>query len=171
MEKNEQVIARTVREILEKNGFGSAADTSANVTHMTADITLDFAEVLMKKVEQEAKNMSMRVVTAVSDSHGNPVAVRCMDDAYIGSYDVALNKTYTAIAFKMSTEELGKLAASGAELYGIQHTNKGRIVIFGGGVPLKSGDTIIGGLGISGGTGEEDHSLAEYALSVLPEIL
>ena len=170
MEKNEQVIARTVREILEKNGFGSAADTAADVTHMTADITLDFAEVLMKKVEQEAKNMGMRVVTAVSDSHGNPVAVRCMDDAYIGSYDVALNKTYTAIAFKMSTEELGKLAAPGAELYGIQHTNKGRIVIFGGGVPLKVNGRIIGAFGVSGGSAAQDTYLAHFAEKTFSEL-
>ena len=105
----------------------------------------------------------MKVVTAVADAHGNPVAVRCMDDAFIGSYDVALNKTYTSIAFKMSTEELGKLSQPGESLYGIQFTNQGRIVIFGGGVPLKIGDSIIGAFGVSGGSAEQDTYLAHFA--------
>ena len=94
-----------------------------------------------------------------------------MDDAFHASYDIAVNKAYTVTALKMPTKELAVLAAPGGSLYGIQFTNGGRIVIFGGGIPLKVDGRIIGGLGISGGTGEEDHSLAEYGLSVLPEIL
>ena len=93
------------------------------------------------------------------------------DGAFLVSFDVALKKAYTSVAVKMSTMELSKLAQPGGTFYGVDKMDGGKIVIFGGGVPLKSGDTIIGGLGISGGTGEEDHSLAEYALSVLPEIL
>lgn len=112
----------------------------------------------------------MKVVTAVADAHGNPVAVRCMDDAFIGSYDVALNKTYTAIAFKMSTEELGHLSQPGGPLYGIQHTNQGRIVIFGGGVPLRIGSAIIGAFGVSGGSAEQDTYLAHFAEDTFREM-
>ena len=138
---------------------------------ITADITLNCAEVLMKEVEAEAVRMGMKVVTAVADSHGNPVAVRCMDGAFIGSYDVALNKTYTAIAFQMSTEELGKLSRPDGPLYGIQHTNEGKIVIFGGGEPLEVDEKIIGALGVSGGTAEQDTMLAAYGKEVFKEAI
>ena len=114
MNSNETVIAQTIRAVLGQEYKGGMS-VQSQVSRMTANITLDFAELLMKKVEEEAKRMGMKVVTAVADAHGNPVAVRCMDDAFIGSYDVALNKTYTSIAFKMSTEELGKLSQSGKD--------------------------------------------------------
>ncbi len=130
---------------------------------LNASITLDFAERLMKRVEAKAAEMGMKVVTAVADCAGRPVAVRCMDGAFIGSYDVALNKTYTAIAFQMTTEELGTLSQPGGPLYGIQFTNQGKIVIFGGGVPLKLRGSIIGAFGVSGGTAEQDTYLAHFA--------
>ena len=126
---------------------------------------------LIEKIEQEALRRGKRAVIAVCGPDGNPIAVHVMDGAFLVSFDVALKKAYTSVAVKMSTMELSKLAQPGGTFYGVDKMDGGKIVIFGGGVPLKSGDTIIGGLGISGGTGEEDHSLAEYALSVLPEIL
>lgn len=144
-------------------GSGCHKEERLPVIHITANITLDFAERLMKRVENKAKEMGMRVVTAVADAHANPVAIRCMDGAYIGSFDVALNKTYTAIAFQMSTQELGKLSKTDGPLYGIQHTNQGRIVIFGGGVPLFMGEQMIGAFGVSGGSAEQDTFLADYA--------
>lgn len=143
---------------------------SPKLAHPAFDITLDFAEMFIKQVEKKAKEMGLRVVTAVSDSHGNPVAVRCMDGAYPGSFDVALNKTYTAIAFQMSTEELGRLSQPSCPLYGIQFTNQGRIVIFGGGILLKTGDTVIGAFGVSGGSAEEDTYLAHYAEQKFQEL-
>lgn len=172
MKVDEAIVAQVIQSVLEQSGRNSVADTSKQspVVHMTADITLDFAEQLMKRVEAKAKEMGMRVVTAVADAHGNPVAVRCMDGAYMGSFDVALNKTYTAIAFQMSTEELGKLARTDGELYGIQHTNQGRIVIFGGGVPLKLNGAIIGAFGVSGGSARQDTYLAHFAEEVFQEM-
>ena len=167
MEIDEKTVAEAVKNILEQKGMlaGSAgtAGFPAGTVKTSASITLDFAEALMKRVEVEAVKMGMKVVTAVSDAHANPVAVRCMDGAYIGSYDVALNKTYTAVAFKMSTEELGTLSQPGGPLYGIQFTNQGRIVIFGGGVVLRMGDSIIGAFGVSGGSAEQDTYLAHFA--------
>ena len=125
----------------------------------------------MERVEAEATRRGMAVVTAVSDAAGRPVAVHCMDGAYIGSYDVALNKTYTSIAFKMSTAELGRLAQPGESLYGIQFTNDGKIVIFGGGEPLYKEGRIIGALGVSGGSAQEDTDLAAYGSSILKEVI
>ena len=94
---------------------------------------------------------------------GNPIAVHVMDGAFLVSYEVAVKKAYTAVAVKMSTMELKPLAQPGASLYGIQFTNGGRIVIFGGGDPLYGeGGRIIGGLGVSGGSEEQDAALSAF---------
>ena len=134
-------------------------------------ITLDGAKRLIDKIEQEAKRRGKNAVIAVCGPDGNPIAVHVMDGAFLVSFDVATKKAYTAVAVKMSTKELAVLAQPGGTFFGVDKMDNGKIVIFGGGVPLKVGDTIIGGLGISGGTGEEDHSLAEYGMSVLNEVL
>lgn len=134
-------------------------------------ITLDKAKLLIERIEQEAHRRGKQAVIAICGPDGNPVAVHVMDGAFLVSFDVALKKAYTAVAVKMSTMQLAGMAQPGGTFFGLDKMGEGKIVIFGGGVPLKCGDTIIGGLGISGGTGEEDHSLAEYGLSVLPEVL
>ena len=134
-------------------------------------ITLDGAKRLIDKIEQEAKRRGKNAVIAVCGPDGNPVAVHVMDGAFLVSFDVATKKAYTAVAVRMSTKELAVLAQPGGTFFGVDKMDNGKIVIFGGGVPLKVGDTIIGGLGISGGTGEEDHSLEEYGLSILNEVL
>ncbi len=152
------LVEKAVKSVIEKEFAGEK-------------MTLKLALALIDKIEQKAASWNMRIVSAVSDASGNPVAVHCMDGAYIGSYDVAVNKTYTSIAFQMPTKELGKLSQPGKELYGIQFTNGGRVVIFGGGEPLKRNGTIIGALGVSGGTAEQDTKLAEYGVSVFEEVI
>ncbi|MFI3208694.1 MAG: heme-binding protein [Eubacteriales bacterium] len=134
-------------------------------------MTLKLATALIEAVEKKAKDMGMSIVAAVSDASGRPVAIHCMDGAYIGSFDVALNKTYTSIAFKMSTEKLGTLAQPGESLYGIQFTNEGKIVIFGGGEPLVVKGEIIGALGVSGGSAVQDTELAAYGKAMFEEVI
>lgn len=134
-------------------------------------MNLELSKKLIEKVEQEAVRRGKRAVIAICGPDGNPIAVHVMDGAFLVSFDVAVKKAYTSVAVKMSTMELSKLAQPGQTFYGVDKMDNGKIVIFGGGVPLICNGNIIGGLGISGGTGEEDHSLAEYALSVLDEIL
>ena len=134
-------------------------------------ITLESAKRLIEKIEKEAARQGKKAVIAVCGPDGNPIAVHVMDGAFLVSFDVAMKKAYTSVAVKMSTKELSVLAQPGQTFYGVDKMDGGKIVIFGGGVPLKVGDTIIGGLGVSGGTGEEDHALAEYGLSVLNEVL
>lgn len=134
-------------------------------------IRLNTAKKLMELVETEAARVGVKAVIAVSDAAGRPIAVHCMDGAYIGSFDVALNKTYTAVAFQMPTSRLATLAAPGGELYGIQNTNEGKIVIFGGGEPLYIGDTLVGALGVSGGTAEQDTYLGEYGKNKLKDVM
>ena len=134
-------------------------------------VTLEIARKLIHKVEEKAREMGVKAVVAVANDGGNIIAVECMDDSYIASYDIAVNKAFTCAALKMPTTTLKKLAQPGQDLYGIQFTNNGRIVIFGGGVPLCDGDKTIGGLGVSGGSEEQDTLLAEYGERVFLEEL
>lgn len=128
-----------------------------------SEVTLPLAERVADAVIEEAKRMGIKVVVAVSDAAGNPKLVKVMEDAYIASYDIAVNKAYTVVALKMPTVKLKPLAAPGGELYGIQFTNGGKIVIFGGGDPLiNPKGKIIGGLGVSGGSEEQDIALSEF---------
>ncbi|MDE6962312.1 MAG: heme-binding protein [Lachnospiraceae bacterium] len=134
-------------------------------------MSLKLAVALIQKVEEKAREMDMRVVIAVSDASGRPVAVHCMDGAYHGSFDVALNKTYTSTAFQMSTKELSRLCQPGQDLYGLQFSNDGKVMILGGGEPLTVGDTMIGALGVSGGTATQDTELAAYGRAMLKEVI
>lgn len=134
-------------------------------------MTLALAVALIEAVEQKAAKMGVAAVVAVSDDKGRPVAVHCMDDAFVASFDIALNKTFTSAGLKMSTAALAQLAAPGKALYGIQHTNQGKIVIFGGGEPLFVHDCLIGAIGVSGGTAAQDTCLAAYGKSMLKEVI
>lgn len=133
-------------------------------------MTLALAEALIARVKEKAVQMGVRAVVAVSDASARPVAVHCMDDAYIASFDIALNKTYTSASLKMATSKLGELSQPGQPLYGIQFTNGGRIVIFGGGEVLELGGAVVGALGVSGGTAQEDTALAAYGRSIFEEV-
>ena len=148
----------TVRDIIRKMKASST-------------MNLKLALALIERVEAKAEEMGVKAVVAVSDASGRPVAVHCMDGAYIGSFDVALNKTYTSVAFRMSTAKLAELAAPGGSLYGIQFTNEGKIVIFGGGEPLYLDDVMVGAIGVSGGTAEQDTYLGAYGKDGLKELL
>ena len=173
---NNSEIESIVREVLNKTSGSQGMPASGGLTAANGGLVqtampLALAVKLIEKIEEKAAEWNMRVVTAVSDASGRPVAVHCMDGAYIGSFDVALNKTYTSIAFQMSTAELGKLSQPGESLYGIQFTNEGRIVIFGGGEVLKQKGVIIGALGVSGGSAKQDTDLAAYGKSIFEEVI
>lgn len=127
------------------------------------DMTLNAALRLCEQIKKKAAQMGVNAVVAISNKAARPVLVECMDDSYIASYDVAVSKAYTVVSLKMSTSELKKLALPGGSLYGIQFTNEGKIVIFGGGEPLYNREgKLIGGLGVSGGTEAQDTALAKY---------
>ena len=126
-------------------------------------ITLDQAQKLSEQIRKEADRQGIKAVVAISNQAARPVLVECMDDSYIASYDVAVQKAFTVVSLKMSTATLKPLALPGGSLYGIQFTNEGHIVIFGGGEPLcDPAGNIIGGLGVSGGTEQQDTALAAY---------
>ena len=134
-------------------------------------LTLALAKRLAEKIEQKAEEIGVRAVVAIADSGARPILVECMNDSYIASYDIALNKAYTSVALKMKTSELKKLSQPNESLYGIQFTNSGQIVIFGGGEPLKINGEIVGGLGVSGGSEEQDTFLAAYGEEIFSKLL
>ena len=134
-------------------------------------ITLQLAKQLMEIIEKRAEAVGLKAVIALCNAHGNPIAVHCMDDAFLVSYDVATKKAYTSVAVKMSTMELSKIAQPGQTFYGVDKLDGGKIIIFGGGIPLKVDNKIVGGLGISGGTGEQDHDLAVFGEAAFQELI
>ena len=144
-EINENLIVKAVRKI------------------MGGTIGLGEAKALTEKIEKEAERRGKKAVIAICNEQGNPVSVHVMDGAYLVSFDVAVKKAYTAVALKMPTIKLAELVKPGATFYGLSGD---KIITIGGGVPLERDGKVIGGLGVSGGTGEEDNSLCEYALSV-----
>jgi uncharacterized protein GlcG (DUF336 family) len=98
---------------------------------------------------------------AVVDEGNNLVAFQRMDGAWLGSIDIAQGKAYTARAFNMSTKELGPLCQPGEPLFGIHASNDGRLIIFAGGIPLERGGAVVGAIGVSGGSVEQDQEVAE----------
>ena len=157
----------------------SAEKTSASFSHEQTNIPTegivlavahrnlsDIADDLCRVVISKAREQGIKVVAAVCDNGGNLLSLKRDDDAFIASIDIAINKAFTSTSLKMSTEEVGKLSKPGASLYGLQYTNSGRIVIFGGGVTLTMNGEIVGALGVSGGSAEQDTALAEFGKKV-----
>ena len=158
-----KLVENVTKEVLESQG--------QSVKVKADRMTLDLARKIIEATKKKADEIGVKAVVAVADAGGNTFSVDSMDDAYIASWDIAVNKAFTSVSLKMSTAELSKLAAPSGSLYGIQFTNNGRIVIFGGGEALKNGDTVIGGVGVSGGTAEEDTFLGEYARKKFEELI
>ena len=169
---NEQDITNAVKAVLGQMKESGSHHEKGHVCRCHKHkMTLKAANALIEKVTAKAASMGVNVVAAVSDQAGRPVAVQSMDGAYIASFDIAINKTFTSASLNMSTEALSHLSQPGQPLYGIQFTNEGKIVIFGGGEPLEADGKIIGALGVSGGTAEEDTAIAAYGREVFEEVL
>lgn len=132
-------------------------------------LNLNKAVHIMKQVEAEAARMGLDVVIAIANEAGHIMAIHSMDGALIASFELAMNKAFTSVAVKMSTEALGEVSAPGQSLYGIQFSHGGKIVNFGGGELLKKSDTIIGAIGVSGGSADEDVALARFGAKLINE--
>ncbi|MDO1509995.1 MULTISPECIES: heme-binding protein [unclassified Neisseria] len=146
----------------------SASVSSAELTKtLPGDITLGQAQAVVQAALKKAEAIKVPVNIAVVDAGGNLKAFARMDNAFLGSIDIAERKARTARYFNMSTRELGKASQPGQPLYGIEVTNGG-LVLFAGGVLLtdKKG-TIVGSIGVSGGTVDEDESVAKAGAKVL----
>jgi uncharacterized protein GlcG (DUF336 family) len=124
-------------------------------------ITLADAKRIIDAAERKASEIGQPMNIAVVDSGGNLVAHVRMDNAWLGSVDISINKAWTARAFDISTKELAELSQSGDQFFGIHASNNGKVMIFAGGIPLKRGNQVVGAVGVSGGMGKQDQAVAE----------
>jgi uncharacterized protein GlcG (DUF336 family) len=126
-----------------------------------AGVNLADARRVIAAAEKKSQEIGQPANIAVADEGGNLVAHVRMDGAWIGSIDVAINKAFTSRAFDIATRDIAVHTQSGGQFFGIHVSNHGRIMIFAGGIPLKRDGKVVGAIGVSGGTGEQDHAIAE----------
>ena len=124
-------------------------------------IDLATARKIIAAAEKKASAIKQPMNIAVVDAGGNLVAHVRMDNAWIGSINISINKAFTSRAFDITTKDLGDNSQPGQQFFGIHASNDGRIMIFAGGIPLKQDGKVVGAIGVSGGSGEQDHSVAE----------
>jgi uncharacterized protein GlcG (DUF336 family) len=128
---------------------------------MADEITLNDARAVIAAAEKKAEQIGQPMNIAVADSGGNLVAHVRMDNAWRGSIDISIKKAWTSRAFDIATKDLATHSQSGDQFFGIHASNDGKVMIFAGGIPLKRGGKVIGAIGVSGGSGEQDHAVAE----------
>jgi len=133
------------------------------MTIKTESVSLEDARRIVAAGEAKADEIGSPSNIAVVDVGGNLVAHIRMDDAWIGSIDISMSKAFTSRAFDISTVDLGANAGPGQQFFGINASNNGRVMIFAGGVPLRLGGRVVGAVGVSGGSGEQDQAIAEAA--------
>ena len=128
-------------------------------------ITLEAAKGIVSAAEQKAQEMGLPMNIAVVDAGRNLVAFHRMDGAWVASIDIAIDKAFTSAGRGLTTREIGEMAQPGQPLFGINTTNGGRIVIFAGGIPLMRDGELVGAVGVSGGTPDEDHEVGEAGVA------
>ena len=124
-------------------------------------VTLADARRVIAAAEAKAAEIGQPMNIAVVDGGGNLVSHVRMDGAWIGSIDISINKAFTSRAFDITTKDLADNSQSGDQFFGIHVSNRGRIMIFAGGIPLKRDDKVVGAIGVSGGSGVQDHEVAD----------
>ena len=130
-------------------------------------LTLADAKRILSGAEAKAESLGIGYNIAVVDAGGHLLAFSRQDGALIGSIDIAIHKAVTARIFDKATSYLATLAQSGKPLFGIQATNSGEVVIFGGGIPITFDGNIVGAVGASAGTVEQDIAVAEAGAAAL----
>ncbi len=124
-------------------------------------IRLADAQRVIAAAQKKAEEIGQPMNIAVADAGGNLVAHVRMDEAWIGSIDISIKKAFTSRAFDIATRDLAAHAQSGGQFFGIHASNDGRVMIFAGGIPLRKDGRIVGAIGVSGGSGEQDHTVAD----------
>ncbi|MDO5093070.1 MAG: cob(I)yrinic acid a,c-diamide adenosyltransferase [Propionibacteriaceae bacterium] len=145
-------------------GVVTTAARRALAAPAAKEFDLAAAKRAAELAEARAAELGVPVVIAAADASGNLVLLHRMPGALLAASDVAINKAWSAVAFKTATENLAALARDDGPFPGLADTNSGRVVLFGGGKPIFVGERLLGALGISGGSSEEDIDIATYAL-------
>jgi uncharacterized protein GlcG (DUF336 family) len=126
-------------------------------------VTLADARRIIDAAEKKAAEIGQPMNIAVADAGGNLIAHVRMDNAWLGSIDISIKKAWTSRAFDITTKDLADNSQSGDQFFGIHASNNGKVMIFAGGIPLKKDGAVVGAIGVSGGSGEQDHTVAEAA--------
>ena len=124
-------------------------------------MNLEDARRIIAGAEVKAAEIGQPMNIAVADAGGNLVAHIRMDNAWMGSIDISIKKAWTSRAFDIATKDLANHSQSGDQFFGINASNGGKVMIFAGGIPIKKGKKVVGAIGVSGGSGEQDHAVAE----------
>jgi uncharacterized protein GlcG (DUF336 family) len=124
-------------------------------------VKLADAQRVIAAAQEKAVEIGQPMNIAVADAGGNLVAHVRMDNAWLGSIDISISKAFTARAFDLATKDLAAESQPGKQFFGINASNGGRIMIFAGGIPLKRDGQVVGAIGVSGGSGDQDHAVAE----------
>lgn len=127
-------------------------------------LSIDDARILIEGAEDKSREIGVPMCSAVTDEAGNLIAFTRMDGAKISSIDIAISKAFTGAAAKKGTHEYNQLAVPGKPTFGIHVTNRSRFSIIGGGLPIIIDDEVVGGIGISGGTADQDLVVAQGAI-------
>lgn len=159
MFQNDKQIESIIMKVIEDENLKKTKSENYNVL----EINLNTANKIAMYAQDKAIEMKVPVVISIVDAAGNIVLLHRMDDSLLASIDISLNKAYTSVSLRMSTDKLQELCKPNGELYGLQNSNK-RFVIFAGGMPIEYKGKVIGAIGISGGTTKEDKSICEYAM-------
>jgi uncharacterized protein GlcG (DUF336 family) len=128
-------------------------------------ITLNDARAIIAAAEKKAEEIGQPMNIAVADAGGNLIAHVRMDGAWIGSVDISIKKAWTSRAFDIATKDLAEHSQSGNQFFGIHASNNGKVMIFAGGIPLKQDGKVVGAIGVSGGSGDQDHEVAEAGVA------
>lgn len=128
------------------------------------ELSLDIVKVMAKAAEEKALEINVPVVVAAVDKGANLMLMHRMEDAFVTSIDIAINKAFTSACLKQGSHEITDAIQPGASLYGLQLTNNARIVPFGGGLPVVVDGVVVGAIGVSGGTVDEDMLIAQAAV-------
>lgn len=138
---------------------------TVNNTDQSGALGLEQTKQIIEAAENKANDIDVPMCIAVVNQEGNLLGFHRMDDAILASVDIAIDKAYTAAAVQAPTADLSEAAQPGGPIFGIHTTNDGRIVIFGGGIPLETDDGVVGAIGVSGGQASQDVTVAQAGVN------
>ena len=138
---------------------------------MAPKLTLDDAKVIMQACVSEAEAINVDMDIAITDDSGNLLMFQRMDNARVTSIDISIGKSFTASAARKSTRAYGEISVPGKPAFGINTSNQGRFSIVAGGLPLFAGDQIVGGVGCSSGTPDQDETVSQAGVDAFLELI
>jgi len=124
-------------------------------------LQLPDARRIIAAATKKAEDIKQPMNIAVVDAGGNLLAFERMEDAWLGSIDISIKKAWTSRAFNITTQDLAQHSQSGNQFFGIHASNDGKVMIFAGGIPIKQDGQVVGAIGVSGGSGDQDHAVAQ----------